>query len=270
MSGTFQGGNDEANLLAEFYSRGQKLKESEEAFADELQILARKVIIKKPDFRVNLNSTLKQHYASQLYDCNSTFIAKTLLVQMQQCSFTKFRNELARVLGTCQRAISKASAKPVTTKSVEVKSGEEDAQETSTPSFMKSQAKKDKKISAQSSQIKDLRSKLDQAMAENSQIQELFSPDTLTTAFTNVLMATKTSFANKSYYGGNQQPGQGKPFLGRCHPSKLAAGKDGVTNPNQSCRYCKDMGHLLENCLRLEARDQFRANQEKLKEGLNE
>ena len=92
---TFQGGDDEANLLAEFYSCGQKLKESEEAFVDELQILTRKVIIKKPDFRVNLDTTLKQHYASQLYDHNSTSIAKTLLVQMQQCSFTEFRNELA-------------------------------------------------------------------------------------------------------------------------------------------------------------------------------
>ena len=40
----FQGGNDEANLLAEFYSHSQKAKETEEAFADELQILARKVI----------------------------------------------------------------------------------------------------------------------------------------------------------------------------------------------------------------------------------
>ena len=95
LSVTFQGGNDEANLLAEFYSCGQKLKESEEAFADELQILARKVIIKKPDFRNNLDTTLKQRYASQLFDCNSTSIAKTLLVQMQQCSFTEFRNELA-------------------------------------------------------------------------------------------------------------------------------------------------------------------------------
>ena len=40
LSITFQGGDEEANLLAEFYSHGQKSKESEEAFADELQILA--------------------------------------------------------------------------------------------------------------------------------------------------------------------------------------------------------------------------------------
>ena len=50
LSITFQGGDDEANLIAEFYSHTQKVRESEEAFADELQILMQKVIIKKPDF----------------------------------------------------------------------------------------------------------------------------------------------------------------------------------------------------------------------------
>ena len=45
---------------------------------------------------------------------------------MQKFLFTEFRNELARVLGTRQRAISKASVKPVSTKSIEVESGEED------------------------------------------------------------------------------------------------------------------------------------------------
>ena len=102
LSIAFQGGKDEANLLAEFYSHGQKAKELEEAFADELQILACKVISKKPDFRHDLDMTLKQHYASQLYDKNSASITKTLLMQMPQMSFTQFQNELARVLGTHQ------------------------------------------------------------------------------------------------------------------------------------------------------------------------
>ena len=44
LSITFQGGDEEANLIAEFYSRGQKSKELEEAFANELQLLARKVM----------------------------------------------------------------------------------------------------------------------------------------------------------------------------------------------------------------------------------
>ena len=66
LSVTFQGGNDEANVLTEFYSHAQKLRELEEVFVDELQLLAHKVISKKPDFQKNLNTTLKQHYANQL------------------------------------------------------------------------------------------------------------------------------------------------------------------------------------------------------------
>ena len=108
----------------------------------------------------------------------------------------EFRNELAQVLGTCQHVISKANAKPITTKSVEVIEEEEDTPIPPPPS--KSHAKKDKKISTQSSQIKDLRSKLDQAVAENSQIRELFSPATLTTAYSNALMATKTEVTASS------------------------------------------------------------------------
>ena len=99
---TFQGGDNEANILAEFYSRCQYAKESEESFADELQLSARKVISKKPDFRVNLDNTMKQQYASQLYDCSNASIAKALLLQMPTVSFTQYRNELARVLGTHQ------------------------------------------------------------------------------------------------------------------------------------------------------------------------
>ena len=61
-----------------------------------------------------------------------------------------------------------------------------------------------------------------------------------------------------------------KPFLGKPRPSQLVAGKDGNTNPDQSCHYCKDTGHLLENCLRLDARNKYIAEWEKKeKEGLN-
>ena len=208
------------------------MKETEEAFADELQLLARKVIIKKPDFRVNLDSTLMQSYASQLLDHNSTSIAKTLLVQMSTCSFTEFRNELARVLDTCRKAITQASLKPVTSKSIEV---EEDEEQDAPPPPLKSSnkpsssiIKKDKKINAQSAQIKDLRLKLDQAVAENSQIRELLSPATLTMAFSNALSATKTRFASQSGSRSNQNQSQqftSKPFLGEASSLKVSSRK---------------------------------------------
>ena len=50
---------------------------------------------------------------------------------MSKCSFTEFRNELARVLDTRRKAIAKASLKPVTTKAVEVE--EEEDQEADAP-----------------------------------------------------------------------------------------------------------------------------------------
>ena len=102
LSVMFQGGEDEANILAEFYSQAQKPKESEETFADELQLLAHKVISKRPAFREGLDTTLKQRYANQLYDCNNSSIAKTLLLQMPMVMFPQFCNELAQVLGMHQ------------------------------------------------------------------------------------------------------------------------------------------------------------------------
>ena len=45
---------------------------------------------------------------------------------MSQCSFTEFHNKLARVLDTRRRAISKASANPLTMKSIEVKEEDEE------------------------------------------------------------------------------------------------------------------------------------------------
>ena len=95
LSIAFQGGDDEANILAEFYSCKQYAKESEKAFADELQLLARKVISKKPDFWLDLDTTMKQRYASQLYNHSNVLIAKALLLQMPNVSFTQYRNKLA-------------------------------------------------------------------------------------------------------------------------------------------------------------------------------
>ena len=138
--------------------------------ADELQLLARKVISKKPDFRVNLDNMMKQRYASQLYDRSNVSIAKALLLQMPNVSFTQYRNELARVLGTRQRPSMSVSTKSVSVTPEGTESGEE---EKPAP---KSQHKRDSKIKAQSSQIKNLREKLDGAIAENCTDQGMAEP----------------------------------------------------------------------------------------------
>ena len=174
----------------------QSTKESEEVFADELQLLARKVISKKPNFRINLDTTLKQQYANQLHDCNSMSIAKALLLQMPHVSFTQFRNELARVLGTHQCSNKSSSSKSVSVSAIEAESEEQEP-------ISKSLHKWEKKISVQSSQIKDLHTKLDGAIAENIQIWELVSPATLQTTFTNALQTTQFRLNRSSFWVSN-------------------------------------------------------------------
>ena len=125
-------------------------------------------------------------------------------MQMPQMSFTQFCNELAQVLGTCQHTGNKASAKAVTTSSVEAEPEEKSPLE-------KSKRKQNAKISVQSSQIKDLHTKLDQAVAKNSQIREFLSPTALQQAFTTALQTTQAGSNNNI-----DKRGTGKKFLGKC------------------------------------------------------
>ena len=195
---------------------------------------------------------------SQLYDHSSASIAKALLKQMPQITFTQFHNELARVLGTHQCMVAKASVKTVMATLAETKSEEEGA-------VTKSKSKKDGKISAQSSQIKDLHTKLDQAVAKNSQIREFLSSTSLQKAFTSALQAAQSSTSKSSKSNGHGK----QPFLGKCREPQLSAGINGTTDPDKSCRYYKDMGHELKNCLRLQAREAFLAHWQQQNSGLN-
>ena len=96
------------------------------------------------------------------------------------------------------------------------------------------------------------------AIAENVQIRELLNPSTLETAFTNALQATQF----KSYRSGGK-------FLGKRQDPVVAVGKDRMTNPDKTCNYCKDMGHSLDNCLRLQKHNAFLECQSQPGGGLN-
>ena len=49
------------------------------------------------------------------------------------------------------------------------------------------------------------------------------------------------------------------PYAGIPWPPECSAGKDGTMNPEQSCQYCKDTGHELPNCLRLQKKKELKA-----------
>ena len=113
-------------------------------------------------------------------------------------------------------------------------------------------------------------------MAENVQYKELLSTASLETAFTNALQASgfkpsskasKTSAASATSNTGQYKP---QPFQGKYHPPKCTLGINGKTNPEEECWYCKDTGHLIGNCVQLQAHKKFIVAEEtKAKAGLN-
>ena len=68
LSLAFQSCETVSSLIADFYNRFQKTRETKDAFADELQILVRKIIARKPEFIHEANQALKYQYAQNLRD----------------------------------------------------------------------------------------------------------------------------------------------------------------------------------------------------------
>ena len=68
LTTAFQSGDTENCLIGDFYKHIQKPKESEDAFADELQILVGKIIARKPGFHLQANEALKHQYVHNLKD----------------------------------------------------------------------------------------------------------------------------------------------------------------------------------------------------------
>ena len=68
-----------SELISDFYSCHQKRNESEDVFADDLQILVRKIIAPKPAFRAKANEQLKHQYAHKLHDQYYTAIVHSAL-----------------------------------------------------------------------------------------------------------------------------------------------------------------------------------------------
>ena len=64
----FESGETFCSLFSDFYTRCQKSKEKEDLFADELQVLARKVIHIYPEWRFQVNKALKAQFAHWLWD----------------------------------------------------------------------------------------------------------------------------------------------------------------------------------------------------------
>ena len=89
LRNAFQSGKTTRKLISNFYGWDQKKNESEEAFADELQILVHKIIARKLEFRQDANEQLKSKYVHKLKDPYYAAIAHSMLQSLEDSeSFT--------------------------------------------------------------------------------------------------------------------------------------------------------------------------------------
>ena len=88
---SFESGETFSSLVGDFYSCIQRPWETEDQFADELQILGRKVISIRPSWKQEANEALKTQFASRLRDPYLAAMARNLLkTQGQNMNFTQF------------------------------------------------------------------------------------------------------------------------------------------------------------------------------------
>ena len=148
----FQFGETVSELISDFYSHHQRKNESEDAFADDLQILVRKIIAHKPSFRAEANEQLKNQYAHKLHDQYYAAIAHSVLQTSDPSeTFTQFQGRLALTFGSCSRSgkVSSWSAAIETTASMISEVSQE-------PKLSKNSQQRQHKIDQQAAKISSL------------------------------------------------------------------------------------------------------------------
>ena len=117
LSLAFQSCKTVSSLIADSYNQFQKTRETEDAFANELQILVRKIVAWKPEFIHEANQALKHQYTQNLRDPYFGVIARgECLSSPDSKSFTQFRGRLALMFNSQGKQHARAH---VTTAAVE-------------------------------------------------------------------------------------------------------------------------------------------------------
>ena len=239
LSLAFQSCKTVSSLIADFYNWFQKTRETEDAFANELQILVRKIIAWKLEFISEANQALKHQFAQNLRDPYFRVVARgQCLSSPDSESFTQFRGRLALMFNSQGKQHVRAN---VTTAAVE--SGDSEH-------LSHNSRQRQNKIDAQAAEIAHMKTELNKALQENKQLKSLFSPDKVVEAMTKAVGAMTVQSCPPSTSKGTQYQGASS-FIGRPRPPQLACGANGTLLPSMTCNYCKDTGHFKDNCVQL-------------------
>ena len=166
LSLAFQSCKMVSSLIADFYNWPQKTWETEDTFADKLQVLVRKIVGQKPEFISDANQTLKHQFAQNLRDPYFGMVARgQYLSSPDSKSFTQFRGRLAFMFNSHGKQCAKVI---VTTAAVD--SGDQEH-------LSHSSRQRQTKINAQAAEIATMKTKLNKALQENMRLKSLFIPE---------------------------------------------------------------------------------------------
>ena len=236
LSLTFQSWETVSSLIADFYNQSQKIQDTKDAFADELQILVRKIVARKPEFISEANQALKHQYAQNLRDPYFGVVARgQCLSSPASESFTQFRGRLALMFNSWGKQCAKANI------TAAVESGDQEH-------LLHNSRQREAKINAQAAEIANMKAELNKSLQENKQLKSLFSPEKMVEAMTKVVSTMTVQSHPSSSSKGTQYQGV-LSFIGRPRPPQLACGAEGTLLPSVTCNYCKDTGHFKDNCV---------------------
>ena len=241
---TFSSGEDESSIKSEFYSRKQLARASEDDYVEILQILARKIMIMNPAFQAECNGTLIHQFANGLRNNIIRPLAKDLVNQKPGIPSIKFRSEVANLSGSqLKRTITKVSSNVV-----------EEEEETDRPNQKTKQDRQslDAQIKTLLEQNRSLSQKVDSlATLQNSNLTEAVYQ---AVNYTANRIGGQSKPQNQPLNSQSDKSRESKLYMGKEPPPKPTKGKDGSLNIAEICNYCKNPGHLLDNCSKLQDR----------------
>ena len=85
-------GEDGQQMLAKFYSHVQNQKESVKEFGESLLQIARKIMTTKPEFKVDIDNTLKACFADGLRDHYHQAMAREMIRSHPTLSFVAYKS----------------------------------------------------------------------------------------------------------------------------------------------------------------------------------
>ena len=208
----FSSGEDGQQMLAEFYNHVQNPKESVKEFGESLLQIARKIMMAKPEFKVDIDNMLKARFADGLRDHYHQAMAREMIRSRPTLSYVAYKLEVLKTLGPNVKPCS------ITTSKLETSDTE------SPPKKHKCESELDQKINA--------------AIEENRKLSErlsTFDPKTITDTVINAVQGNYPSSKPAGFASKQFKPSQ---FYGKPREPQLVPGTDGSLKPETDCNYC--------------------------------